>query len=1111
MSSQAIDVTHAAARLIAEGRAAGRSGLQDVAELFARTHGCACVIYLKSALRGAVVPMAAAAVQPEIAAYQAEFVGHDSGWPGPTLLEAFRRGETLDRTGKPEELSSWIGPPAGPHTLHFGLHSLFGVPVRRPGAARIAGVVVVGRHAGEPPLTDVDRAAVLALVDALTEPLVRERDAWEMHERLEASVRAGRLELLGDGRLATAFRYSSAGIAIFTLDPVRPRVVDLNERLAEVLGASPHALLARDGARSFLHPDDLPAAEDAVRRLHAGEVEFSRRRLRLLAAGDEPVACDVVLSLARDAAGVSRYGLCQIVDVEEPRRAHHPLAREVRAQEMLAALGRLALEGTPDAHLMRTTAAGIGSALAVDAAMVLERRPDGTTATVAAHGSVPLAMPVADELPGAARLLEGGRLPSVWRGAGVRGAIVAPLGLGPGPRRWLAAASYETRSFTAGEERVVETAAHLVSNSGADRRERPSQPPELAALPGREQFADRVTHAIARAGRQGESVAVLTLDVDGFRDINDTFGYEVGDELLASFARRLEGALRAGDTLARLGGDEFGIVCEDISGERGTIEIVRRVIGAFDAPVVVGEHVLQPAVSIGVALGDWVSSSADSLMRDAETALQRAQDQPGTTYELFDRTMRRRVAERIRLEHDLRRALENDELVLHYQPLVSLHERQTIGLEALVRWQHPERGLVPPGEFIPAAESSGLILALGRWVIREACRQLKRWDADPSLPRVWVSVNVSGRQIAAPGLVEEIGDALQQSGLEPDRLALELTETVLMEDAGSPLAHLQRLKALGVRLLLDDFGTGYSSLNYVKRFPLDGLKVDRSFIAGIADAESDRHILRAIVSMATALDVTVIAEGVETPEQASWIASMDCDTVQGFGVARPAPATEVEALLRAGLAPDRVAWSLEAPVAEAAEPTVALGEATDVLGVSPSTIRRWADTGRIAVVRTPGGHRRFPVAELHRLSAGPAWRPRTQLREVGTPTAPLPVVAELLRMQPDRLQSVAAGLYETGRHGWFARETGVAELSEWAQRVAAACDAADWDVAEAATQRLSARAELGGSTLLERFLVVERFGALVVEVLQRRDSGPKEVAGARRLFTRLARGIIEQT
>ncbi|WP_270027373.1 EAL domain-containing protein [Solirubrobacter phytolaccae] len=1077
--------------------------------MFARTHDCACVIYLKSALRGAVVPMAAASERPDIAAYMSEYVGRDSGWPSEKLLDAFRRGETLDRTGDPADLANWVGPPAGTHTLHFGLHSLFAAPVRRPGAARIAGVVAVGRHEGEPPLSDADRAAVLALVDALTDPMVRERDAWEMHERLEATVRAGRLELLGDGRLATAFRYSTAGIAIFTLDPARPRVVDLNERLAEVLGASPHVLLARRGVRDFVHRDDVAAAKLALRRLHAGEVEFSRRRLRLLGDGDEYVACDVVLSLARDNAGVSRYGLCQIVDVEEPRRAHHPLAREVRAQEMLAALGRLALEGTPDAHLMRTTAAGIGSALAVDAAMVLERRPDGTTATVAAHGSVPMAMPVADELPGAARLLEGALLPSVWRGAGVRGAIVAPLGLGPGPRRWLAAASYETRSFTAGEERVVETAAHLVSTAGADRPVRASQPPELAALPGREQFADRVTHAIARAGRQGESVAVLTLDVDGFRDVNDTFGYEVGDEVLATFARRLEGVLRAGDTLARLGGDEFGIVCEDISGERGTIEIVRRVIGAFEAPVVVDEHVLHPAVSIGVALGDWVSSSADSLMRDAETALQRAQDQPGTTYELFDRTMRRRVAERIRLEHDLRRALENDELVLHYQPLVSLHERRILGLEALVRWQHPERGLVSPNEFIPAAESSGLILAVGRWVIREASRQLTRWDADPTLPRVWVSVNVSGRQIAAPGLAEEIGETLQRTGLEPDRLALELTETVLMEDAGSPLAHLQRLKALGVRLLLDDFGTGYSSLNYVKRFPLDGLKVDRSFVAGLADAESDRHILRAIVSMATALDVSVIAEGVETAEQAAWIASMDCDTVQGYGVARPAPAAEIETLLRDGLPAERADWSLEPPVAQVDEPTVALGEATDVLGVSASTIRRWADTGRIAVVRTPGGHRRFPVAELRRLSTGPELRPRTQLRAIDAPTASLPHVAALLRMQPERLQSVAGGLYETGRHGWFAREPGVAELSEWAARVAAACESADWDSAETATQRLGARAEVGGATLLERFLVIERFGALVAEVLQRREAGPREIAGARRLFARLARGLIE--
>ena len=314
-----------------------------------------------------------------------------------------------------------------------------------------------------------------------------------------------------------------------------------------------------------------------------------------------------------------------------------------------------------------------------------------------------------------------------------------------------------------------------------------------------------------------------------------------------------------------------------------------------------------------------------------------------------------------------------------------------------MRWRHPRQGVVLPGAFVTVAEESGLIVPLGRWVLREACRQLARWTADPAIDLPCLTVNLSGRQLAEASLPDELAAILRQTGVPPERLGLELTESVLMQETSSPTAVLQDLKGLGVRLMLDDFGTGYSSLNHVKRFPIEAIKVDREFVTGVAEDEGDRHILRAIVSMASAMDVAVIAEGVETREQARWLRHLGIKLVQGYAFGRPAPAATIEALLRDGLplerlalafepidgapaaapAPSRAAWPRPPPPPGGA--TVTLGEAAVACGVSASTVRRWADTGRIAVVRTSGGHRRFPVAELRRLNgeAASATRPRS--------------------------------------------------------------------------------------------------------------------------------------
>ena len=647
----------------------------------------------------------------------------------------------------------------------------------------------------------------------------------------------------------------------------------------------------------------------------------------------------------------------------------------------------------------------------------------------------------------------------------------------------------------------------------------------LTGLPNRALFVDRVHHALALAARDGGTAAVLGLDIDRFKVVNDRLGHGRGDELLAELARRLAALLPPGDTLARLGGDEFAVLCEGLPGERGAIELAQRLLDALAAPVVLDDEAVLVNASIGIAVSDGHGHSAEALVRDADVAMYRAKDQGGARFELFDAAIRRRMDERLKLEEDLRLALERDELELYYQPLVDLDEHRIVAVEALVRWRHPRQGVVLPGAFVPVAEESGLIVPLGRWVLREACRQLARWTADPAIDLPFLTVNLSGRQLAEASLPDELAAILRQTGVPPERLGLELTESVLMVETSSPTAVLQDLKDLGVRLMLDDFGTGYSSLNHVKRFPIEAIKVDREFVTGVAEDEGDRHILRAIVSMASAMDVAVIAEGVETPEQARWLRHLGIKLVQGYAFGRPAPADTIEALLRDGLPLERLAPAfqpiegadaaapleargLPAPAAAPGGATVTLGEAAVACGVSASTVRRWADTGRIAVVRTSGGHRRFPVAELRRLNGEQATRPT--VRAVALPADALPALGDLLASATGELSAaVTRGLYDSSAQGWFDSVAGRQQLGHWSAALSAATRGTEYDAALDATRRLVTQADLAGASLLERHSFLERYGEVVVRALQERGAARAELVGARRLFARLRQVTLD--
>jgi len=655
----------------------------------------------------------------------------------------------------------------------------------------------------------------------------------------------------------------------------------------------------------------------------------------------------------------------------------------------------------------------------------------------------------------------------------------------------------------------------------------------LTGLPNRTLFVDRVHHELTLAARAGGRVGVLFLDLDRFKIVNDSLGHHRGDELLSELARRLEPLVGVGNTLARLAGDEFAVLCGDLPGERGAIEVAQRLLDALAAPVMIEDRPVSASASIGIAVSDGRRHSAETLVRDADAAMYRAKERGGGRYELFDPAMRRRMTARLQLEDDLRRALDQKQLELFYQPLVSLDERRIVGVEALVRWRHPTQGIVLPGAFVPVAEDSGLIVPLGRWVLGEACRQLARWTADPGIDLPYLSVNLSGRQLAEPGLAEEIGEILRQTGVPPERLALELTESVLMEESDSPTAVLQDLKDLGVQLMLDDFGTGYSSLNHVKRFPISAIKVDRSFIAGVAEEPGDRHILRAIVNMAAALEVSVIAEGVESAEQARWLRHLGIGLAQGYALGRPAPAVVVEALLRDGLPLDQLASAFEpleagadsepaAPVAvprgvqpasapnpSAADATITLGEAAEALGISTSSLRRWADNGRILALRTTGGHRRFPAAEIRRLTAQAAVSNRPTVRPVALPVEPLPAVAALLSSAAAELAASGARAIYGGHPGWFASDVGREQLGHWASTLVAALRSADYDAALDATRRLSVQAEYAGTSLLERHTFLERYGELAVRELRELKAPQAELVGARRLFTRLRQALLE--
>ncbi len=474
--------------------------------------------------------------------------------------------------------------------------------------------------------------------------------------------------------------------------------------------------------------------------------------------------------------------------------------------------------------------------------------------------------------------------------------------------RWIRARGRVELGADGRPERLLGTAQDITAQkAAADALIHQGLHDALTGLPNRRLLVDRIDQALVRLTRAPAMVGLIHLDIDRFKVVNDSLGHSVGDQLLVATAERLRELIRPEDTLARIEGDEFVVLCEGLSDQAEAVLIADRICAAMTEPFAWSGGDLVLSVSAGIALTLSPTTDAGALLGEADAAMYRAKASGRARSAVFSETMRPTGVGRLDTETSLRQSIVNGDLRVHYQPIVSLTDGQVLGHEALVRWAHPARGMLGPDEFITVAEESGLIVPLGAWVLREACKQAKRFQTrDPRWPRLMMSVNLSGAQLLQPDLLELVASALHDADLSPEDLQLEMTESVLMDDAPSTINVLRSLKDLGVRLSIDDFGTGYSSLAYLRRFPVDVLKIDRTFVGGLGKDLEDSAIVAAVVSLADTLGFATIAEGVETELQRDCLVGLGCSRAQGYLFARPVAAADAE------LALDRVAGAVAA-------------------------------------------------------------------------------------------------------------------------------------------------------------------------------------------------------
>jgi diguanylate cyclase (GGDEF)-like protein/PAS domain S-box-containing protein len=698
----------------------------------------------------------------------------------------------------------------------------------------------------------------------------------------------------------------------------------VSPQIEAILGFTPEEWCAdRTLWARRLHPDDaqqvieteVAAAADEHEQMSATEYRLRHRDGRVVWLRD-----DAQLLIAADG---SRRWHGVLSDITDRKHAEAELERRAAQQAAVARLGEHALEDASPSELCQEAIEAAMQLLGVEMGAVIELLGDGDAFCFRAARGLGRAMtqtqvPAGSSSQAGYTILHGApvtvadwdveerfeRSPVLTEEGALSGLTVVVQGR-RAPFGVLGLHSRSRREYTSGDIAFAQALANVLGDAFEhqvtedDIRHRALHDP-LTGLPNRVLFMDRLQQTIERLRRRGTPAAVLFLDLDRFKLVNDSLGHEVGDELLTAAAPRLKQALRSSDTVARFGADEFAILLEEIADERDAVEMAQRVAGMFTRPFVLAgtEHFV--TTSIGIALAAS-GERAEDVIRDADAAMHRAKERGRARYELFDQGIRGRAISRLRVENDLRRALERDELMLDYQPQVSLGDRSIVGVEALVRWGHPDRGRIAPADFISVAEENGLIDPIGRWVLDRACRQAAHWyRTRPDAAPISMSVNLSAVQFRNRALPETVAEALRGASLDPACLSLELTESVMVGYADSLMETLEALKALGVRLVLDDFGTGYSSLAYLTRLPLDALKVDRSFIDGLGTEPRDTAVTEAIIAMAHALSLQVVGEGTETELQVTELTRLGCDLAQGYHFSGPLPAREITRMLRRG-------------------------------------------------------------------------------------------------------------------------------------------------------------------------------------------------------------------